>query len=128
MRTAKALAALIQSGDRYERHSATGDVEACVSIEACAEELKALMIHHRRQLNDSKTEVLVITTPNSVSKHNLTDVVNGDNIFKPTTVARNLEVMFDTAFNMKPQVSKLYQYYHLHKIRSIRDCHTQHAT
>ena len=66
------------------------------------------MIHHRLQLNDSKTEILVITTPSSAGKHNLTDVVIGDSILKPTTVARNLGVMFDSAFNMKFQVSKLF--------------------
>ena len=60
----------------------------------------------------------------------MTDVVIGDSILKPTTVARNLGVMFDSAFNMKSQVSKLCQaaYYHLHRIRAIRDCLTQHAT
>ena len=60
----------------------------------------------------------------------ITAVVIGDSILKPTTVARNLGVMFDSAFNMKSQVSKLCQaaYYHLHRIRAIRDCLTQHAT
>ena len=38
--------------------------------------------------------------------------------------------MFDSALNMKPQVSKLCHaaYYHIHRIRSIRDCLTQLAT
>ena len=103
---------------------------ALARIQACVDELKAWMIHHRLQLNDSKTEVLVFTTRSSAGKHNLTDVVIGDSILKPTTVARNLGVMFDSAFNMKSQVSKLCQaaYYHLHRIRAIRDCLTQHAT
>ena len=88
------------------------------------------MIHHRLQLNDCKTEILVITTPSSAGKHNVTDVVIGDSILKPTTVARNLGVMFDSAFNMKSQVSKLCKaaYYHLHIIHAIRDCLTQYAT
>ena len=99
-------------------------------IQACVDELKAWMIHHRLQLNDSNTKILVITTPSSAGKHNLTDVVIADTILKPTTVARNLGVMFDSAFNVKSQVSKLCQtaYYHLHIIRAIRDCLTQHAT
>ena len=66
------------------------------------------MIHHRLQVND-KTEVLVITTPSSANKHNLTDVVIGDSILKLTTVARNLGVMFDSALNVKSQLSKLCQ-------------------
>ena len=103
---------------------------ALARIQACIDELKAWMIHHRLQLNDSKTEILVITTPSLAGKHNLTDVVNCDSILKPTTVARNLGVMFDSAFNMKSQGSKFCQaaYYHLLRIHAIRDCLTQHAT
>ena len=88
------------------------------------------MTHHHLQLNDNKTEVLVITTPSSASKHSLTDVVIGDSILQPTAVARNIGVMFDSELSMKSQVSKLCKvaYFHLHRIRSIRDCLTQHAT
>ena len=42
------------------------------------------MIHHRLQLTDSKTEILVFTTPSSAGKHNLTGVI-GVSILKPTT-------------------------------------------
>ena len=42
------------------------------------------MIHHRLQLTDSKTEVLVFTTPSLAGKHNLTGVI-GVSILKPTT-------------------------------------------
>ena len=80
------------------------------------------MMNQRLQLNDSKTEILVITTPSSAGKHNLTDGITGDSILKPTTIARNMGVMFDSAFNMKSQVSKLCQ------TAAIRDCLTQHAT
>ena len=103
---------------------------ALARIQACVDELKAWLINHRLQLNDSKTEILVITTPSSAGKHNLTNVVIGDSILNPTTVAHNMGLMFDSAFNMKSQVSKLCQaaYYHIHKIRVIRYCLTQHAT
>ena len=101
---------------------------ALARIQACVGELK-WMTHHRLQLNDNKTEVLVITTPSSASKHSLTDVVIGDSILQPTAVARNIGVMFDSELSMKSQVSKLCKeaYFHLHRIRSIRDCLTQHA-
>ena len=74
---------------------------ALARIQACVGELKAWMTHHRLQLNDDKTEVFVITTPSSVSKHSLTDVVIGDSILEPTAVTRNIEL------RMKSQVSKL---------------------
>ena len=106
------------------------EMAALARTQACMGELKAWMIHHRLQLNDDKTEVPVITTPSSASKHSLTDVVIGDSILQPTAVARNIGVMFDSELSMKSQVSKLCKvaYFHLHRIRSIRDCLTQHAT
>ena len=106
------------------------EMAALARIQACIGELKAWMTYHRLQLNDDKTEVLVITTPSSASKHSLTDVVIGDSILQPTAVARNIGVMFDSELSMKSQVSKLCKvaYFHLHRIRSIRDCLTQHAT
>ena len=93
------------------------------------EKKKSWMTHHRLQLNDEKTEVFVITTLSSASKHSLTDVI-GDSILQLTTVSRNIGVTFDSELSMKSQVSKLCQvaYFQLHRIRSIRDCLTQHAT
>ena len=80
--------------------------------------------------NDDKTEVRVIITPNSASKHSLTDIVIGDSILQPTAVARNIGMMFDSELGINSHVSKLCQvaYFHLHRIRSIRDCLTQHVT
>ena len=103
---------------------------ALARIQAFMGELEAWMTHHRLQLNDDETEVLVITTPSSARKQSLTDVVISDGILQPTAVARNIGVMFDSELNMTSQVSKLCQvaYFHLHRIRSMRVCLTQHAT
>ena len=48
----------------------------------------------------------------------------------PTAVARNIGVMFDNELSLKSQVSKLCQvaFFYIRRIRSIRDCLTQHAT
>ena len=130
---------------RFDFHLFAADSQLCVSfkikdtnnetialahIQPCVGELKTWMICHRLQMNDSNTEVLVNTIPNSAIKHNQTNVVIGDSILKPTTIARNLGVMFDSVLHMKSQVSKMCQaaYYHLHRIRSKRDFLTQHAT
>ena len=72
------------------------EMAALARIQACVGELKAWTTHHRVQLNDDKTEVLVTTTPSSASNHSLTDVVIGDSILQPTAVARNIGVMFDS--------------------------------
>ena len=77
---------------------------AFARIQARVGELKTCMIHRQLQSNDNKIEVHVITIPKSASKRSLTDVVIDDSILKLITVARNLGVMFDSAFNMKSQV------------------------
>ena len=92
-------------------------------------EIKAWLNHNRLHLNDNKTEVLVITTPSSANKHSVTDVIVGDSIIRPTAVARNIGVMFDNELSLKSQVSKLSGgFFYIRRIRSIRDCLTQHAT
>ena len=80
------------------------EMAALARIQACIGELKAWMTYHRLQLNDDKTEVLVITTPSSASKLSLTDVVIGDSILQPIAVARNIGVMFDSELSMKSRV------------------------
>jgi len=59
------------------------------------------MTLHRLLLNDNKTEVFVITTQSSASERSLTDIVTGVSIFKPTTDACNLRVMFDSVLSIK---------------------------
>ena len=108
----------------------TTEKAALTRIQACVREIKAWLNHNRLHLNDNKTEVLVITTPSSANKHSVTDVIVGDSIIRPTAVARNIGVMFDNELSLKSQVSKLCQvaFFYIRRIRSIRDCLTQHAT
>ena len=68
-------------------------------------EQKAWMTHQGLQLSDNNTEVLLINHhTKSSSKHSLTDVIIGDSFLNLTTIARNLELMFDSVLSMKPQV------------------------
>ena len=106
------------------------DKAALTRIQACVREIKAWLNHNRLHLNDNKREVIVITTPSSANKHSVTDVIVGYSIIRPTAVARNIGVMFDHVLSLKSQVSKLCQvaFFYIRRIRSIRDCLTQHAT
>jgi hypothetical protein len=87
------------------------------------------MAHHHLKLNGDKTEVLVITTPQSRNHHSVTEVRIGDCVIRPTPVARNIGVMFDDLQSMGTQVRRMCQtaYYHLHRIHTVRDCLTQQA-
>ena len=114
----------------FKINDPTDEKAALTRIQACVREIKAWLNHNRLHLNDNKTEVLVITTPSSANKHSVTDVIVGDSIIRPTAVARNIGVMFDNELSLKSQVSKLCQvaFFYIRRIRSIRDCLTQHAT
>ena len=72
--------------------------------------------------------MIVITTPSSANKRSVTDVIVGDSIIRPTAVARNIAMMF--VLSLTYQVSKLCQvaFLYIRRIRSTRDCLTQHAT
>ena len=73
-------------------------------------ELKTWLNHNRLQLNDNKTEVLVIiTTPSRANKHRVADMIVGESIIQPTALARNIGVMFDNELSLKSQVSQLCQ-------------------
>ena len=114
----------------FKTNDPTDEKTALTRIQACVRELKAWLNHNRLQLNDNKTEVFVITTPSCANKHSVTDVIVGDSIIRPTAVARNIGVIFDNELSLKSQVSKLCQvaFFYICRIRSIRDCLTQHAT
>lgn len=106
------------------------EMKKAALIQACVGEFKVRLMHHRLQLNYDMTEVLVIATLSSASKHNLTYIVICESILQPAAVGINIGVMFDSELNMTSQVLKLCQiaYFHLDRIRSTRDCLTQPAT
>ena len=114
----------------FKINDPTDEKTALTRIRACVRELKAWLNHNRLHLNDNKTEVLVITTPSCANKHSVPDVIVVGSIIRPTAVARNIGVMFDNELSLKSQVSKLCQvaFFYIRRIRSIRDCLTQHAT
>ena len=75
-------------------------------IRFIARTVRRVMPRPLHLLNYSKTEVLMmITTPSSARKHNLTDIVTIVRILKPTTVARILGVMFHNANRLRKQPS-----------------------
>lgn len=104
-------------------------VETLSRINACVQEINAWMAYHLLKLSREKTEVLVITTPQSRNQHSVTEVLVGDCVIRPSSVARNIGVMFDDLQDMNKHVQKLCQtaYFHLHRINSIRDCLNQQA-
>ena len=63
---------------------ATGRVEACV------DEMRSWMRKNKLQLNDSKTEVMIICSVHNHSKVNIPHIQVGDNEIQPVSVVRTL--------------------------------------
>ena len=80
------------------------------------------MLNNNLKLNDSKSEFLVIGTPQQISKISIDDVRVGSSNVIPSVTARNLGVYFDTNLNMETHVKNICKstYYLLYNLRRIR--------
>ena len=92
--------------------------DVCVSkLEKCIADIKSWTVRNKLQLNDSKTEVIHVT-----SQHRKTTPLSGIRIgdvnIEPTSSARNLGVVFDSKLTMKEHVTNVCRNA-THAIRSI---------
>ena len=97
-------------------------------MESRVDDVKLWMTQKKLQLNEEKTEALLIDPQNSPNLP-LSITIGQNNICFSTSV-RNLGVIFDDKLSVKQQVSKICQsaYLELHKISSIRHVLTVDAT
>ena len=112
--------------------SPASSANAIAVIERAAHDIKSWMTNHCLQLNDDKTEFLVVLRPhrrNNTPVHLPALQVNGVHI-NPSTSVRNLGVVFNTAFNLDDHVNNICRsmFFHLHNIGKIRDYLTIDAT
>ena len=101
----------------------TSRVDAISRIEACVEDIKIWMRNNFLKLNEDKTELIVITSKDTIcEKLNISLNIGGCNITHNTSATRNLGVLFDTTCSLKPHVSKICSSinYHLYSIGKIR--------
>ena len=88
------------------------------------------MINHKLEVNDSKTEFLIICSQFSkVTLPKLTVTV-GDTEISSSDKARNLGVIFDSVMNLEPHITQVCRvaYMHLSNVRKIRNMLTDEAT
>lgn len=97
------------------RNSPAGSVAVDVRrMERCVEELRSWMTENKLKLNDSKTEVLVVSTKTNKHEVENIQVKVGDDIIKPSTSVRDLGSYLDSTMSMEEQVS-----------RTVRACYLQ---
>ena len=90
------------------------------TIEACISDVKVWIVQNKLQLNDDKTEILLIGSAPGINLPSSVRVGLSDISF--FSAARNLGVIFDSELALKEQVNKLCQlaYLEIRRIGSIR--------
>ncbi len=68
-------------------------------MKSCIQDLRNWMLANGLMLNDSKTEFMIIGTPQELSKVNLGSIHVGDCMVTPAPITRNLGSWFDVHVN-----------------------------
>jgi hypothetical protein len=95
---------------------------AIVKMQNCIEDIRDWMTTSRLKLNDDKTEILVVASPQMISLCKDLSVKIGNVSVTCSQACRNLGVLFDDKMNMKAHLSATCKasYFQLHRIGSIR--------
>jgi hypothetical protein len=98
------------------------------TIEHCISDVRQWMTQNKLQLNDSKTEALLVGGGGRLDQTPKLTIGHSDIPFSDSV--RDLGVMFDSKLSMKSHVNKVCQvtYYELRKISTIRHYLSQQAT
>ena len=90
-------------------------------MESCITDIRSWMSHDSLKLNDEKTELLIIGTPQQLKKVVITHVREGNTHSHPVPVARNLDSWLDANLSMTEHISKIRSssFYYLNNLRRI---------
>lgn len=91
------------------------------SLTACIRDIKHWMSLNFLKLNDNKTEILVIGSAASVKRMDQSFYIDGFHI-KPSSLTRNLGVLFDSTLSFGSHISSLVKnsFFHLRNIARLR--------
>ena len=92
-------------------------------LESCIADIRSWVLHDNLKLNDEKTELLLIGTPQKLEKVVITHIRVGNTInIHPVPVARNLGSWLDANLSMTGHISKICSssFYYLNNLRRIR--------
>ena len=101
--------------------------DAIKRIEECVVDIKLWMTNNLLKLNDDKTELIIVTSRESLSKSLGINIKVGDQLITPSeTPPKNLGVLFDSTCSLKYHVARIckslnYQLYSIGKIRKYLD-------
>ena len=77
-----------------------------VPMEHCISDIRMFMLTDKLNLDDDKTEFMLIGAKQQLSKVNIDSLTVGSIGFAPVTVARNLGTFFHSNLNLQEQIHK----------------------
>jgi len=96
----------------------------CQRLVSCISDLQQWCASRRLQLNASKTELIWLGPRAALQKLSVTDssLVVGSTTIQPSSVVRNLGVLFDSELTFKHHVSKIVSscFYQLRRLRQLK--------
>ena len=114
----------------YNPGEDTSDTTAIDKLTACISDVRAWMLSHKLKINDTKTEFMILGTPQQLAKVSIEAIKVGDSIIKPVESLKNLGVTFDHHLKMSTHVNQICKkgHFQLRKIRQIRSYLDKAAT
>ncbi|XP_078000678.1 uncharacterized protein LOC144453296 [Glandiceps talaboti] len=104
--------------------------EVTMCIERCIRDIQSWMTTHRLKLNDSKTEVMILGTPQQLAKTTIEHIAVGNDQIQVVDHVRNLGGWLDSNLSMDRHVNQICKKvnHNLHNIHQIRKYLNQSAT
>ena len=106
------------------------EVHARTRMEACIAEMKTWMICNKLQLNDDKSEFLIIASRHQMSKIQCHSLHIGNSVINAKPSVRNLGVQFDSEMSMSAHVNLTCRnlFFQIRNINSVRKSMSEKVT
>ena len=106
----------------FSPNNCSDQIDNITKMESCINDIKDWMVQNRLQLNDNKTEFLIIGTSQQLRKVHFHSIQVGNSSIIAADKVRNLGVIFDKEFGLGAHVRHICKsgFFHIRNISSIR--------
>jgi hypothetical protein len=106
----------------FQPGNSSSELHAKTTMEGCIEDVRRWMAENRLFMNDSKTEFMIIGTPQQLAKLTVDGLMIGNDFVRCVNHVRNLGAFFDQHLSMKRHIEEKCKqaYRQLYKLQNIR--------